>query len=145
MAGFENRIDINAPADKVFEYVADLTRHPEWAKYPLTIAKTSEGPVGAGSTFQSEGKQFGTHKDSVRIVEYDPPRRVSYEAVGDAGSVRHFFAVEESGGATTLRKGVEFVKPAMLTKIFMPVVKMVAPKTMVAELARIKSRIEGSA
>lgn len=145
MARFEGSITINAGADKVFEYVADLTRHPEWASRPLQVRKTSDGPAAAGSTYESTGKQFGTHTDKLRVTEYAPPSRFAFESTGDAGVVSHWYTVAESGGTTTLTKGLEFVKPALSTKIFMPVVKMVAPKDNRAGLAAIKKRIEGTA
>ncbi|MGH2830158.1 MAG: SRPBCC family protein [Actinomycetota bacterium] len=141
----ENRVTINAPADKVFEYVADVLRHPEWAGRPLQMKRTSDGPTGVGSTFESTGKQFGTHTDAVRVTEYAPPSRFAIESTGDAGVMRHVFAMTESGGTTTLTKTFEMVKGSLSARIFKPVIKMVAPKDAQANLERIKQRVEGSA
>ncbi len=39
------QITISAPADRVFGYVADLTRHPVWAGHVTEIRQTSTGPA----------------------------------------------------------------------------------------------------
>jgi uncharacterized protein YndB with AHSA1/START domain len=141
----EREISINAPPEKVFAYVADLTRHGEWATRPVEIKMTSTGEPGVGSTYSSTGKQFGKHTDAVTIKEYAPGSRLVFESQGDAGHVRHWFDVAASGGGTRLKKGVDFVKPAFSAKLAMPVVKKVAPKDLEGCLANIKTKVEGGA
>src|SRR5436305_711437 len=101
---FERQITINAPADKVLDYVADLTRHGEWANRPLEVRMTSTGAAGVGSTYSSSGKQFGKHTDSVTIKEWVPGKRFSFESQGDAGTVVHWFDLEDAGESTRLTK-----------------------------------------
>ena len=55
----ERQITINASLEKVFAYLADFTRHGEWAAHPLRIEQASQGPVGVGTSFTSVGHQFG--------------------------------------------------------------------------------------
>lgn len=142
---FERHTTVNASADKVLDYVADINRHPEWTSRPLEVRQTSAGAIGVGSTFSTTGKQFGKHTDTVTITELVPSSKVVFEAVGDAGTVRHWFEVVSSGSTTTLKKGLEFTKPAFTTKLFGGIVKKVAPKDLDACLAKIKSNLEGTA
>ena len=55
------KIEINAPPEKVFNYLADLSKHGEWGNpsQKLQVEKTSAGPLEKGATFRSTGQQFG--------------------------------------------------------------------------------------
>ena len=47
---------IDAPAQEVYAYLLDFTRHPEWVKNLQRVRQESSGPIGVGTTFQtSEG------------------------------------------------------------------------------------------
>jgi uncharacterized protein YndB with AHSA1/START domain len=142
---FEQTIVINAPADKVFAYVSDLTKVPEWGQFSTEARQTSQGPVGVGSTFDTSGKQFGSHTDHVTVTEYVPGKKFAIEVKGDAGDTRNWFELADQGGSTKVTKVQEFIKPAMSAKIFSPVIKRIAPKNLLKDLEKIKAKIEGSA
>lgn len=50
---------INATPEMVFNYVSDLTRHPEWSGGKLKIEALTPGPAGVGSTYKSYGEVAG--------------------------------------------------------------------------------------
>ncbi|MGH2727127.1 MAG: SRPBCC family protein [Actinomycetota bacterium] len=139
---FEQSIVIDAAADKVFAYVSDLTKLAEWGQFKNAVRQTSQGPVGVGSTFETDGKQFGNHTDRVTVTEYVPGKKFTVEVKGDAGDVRNWFELAEQGASTRVTKGQEFTKAAMSTKLFSPVVKRLAPKGLMKDLEKIKARIE---
>lgn len=143
----EKQIVVNAPVDQVFTYLADITRHSEWgqAGHKLEIEKTSEGPVGQGSTFRSVGYQFGRNEDTVTIVEFVANRRVVYQSEGNAGTLRHSFDLEAADGGTNVTKGLDIVQAKGPFKILAPIVKaFLAPKAFQGDLERIKEKIEGA-
>ncbi len=74
MKRFEDRMVIDAPADRVYEYVADFTKHVEWSGDDLEVTKTSDGPVAVGATFSTTAKQFGTQREQSTITELSPGR-----------------------------------------------------------------------
>ena len=89
---FEKEVQINASPDEVFGYVADFTRHGEWAAHDLKIEQTSEGAVGTGSTFTSWGHQGGrTSENNLVVKEFAPGQRLVFEAMGKEGRYRHLF------------------------------------------------------
>lgn len=141
----EKQITINAPADKVFEYVADFARHPEWAGNPLEVSPAGSGPAGVGSSFTTTGKFLGTHTDTVTVAEYSPPTKLVLECQGDAGQTRNSFTLREAAGATVLSKGFELTKPSFMSRLFTPFIALSSPKSLTKDLERIKSRVEGSA
>lgn len=142
---FEKSIVINAPADKVFAYVSDLANMSEWGSFTTAVVKTSDGPIGVGTTFDAGGKQFGKHTDKTTVTEYTPGKRFASESTGDAGHTRNTFELEDQGGATKLTKALEFVKRNLSTTLASPVVKRAVPKSLEKDLSRIKANVEGSA
>jgi len=143
MARFEKEATIGAPAAKVFGYVSDIARHGEWAGDRLEVEKTSEGPLGVGSTFSCVGHQMGTHKGQITVTQYEPGSRVVFESEDDSGRWRHQFVVEGAGGETRLTKAVEPVKLSGMTVLMSPLLPLIVPRTLGADLRRIKSQLEG--
>ena len=142
---YEQSIVVNAPADKVFAYVSDLTKLSEWGGFDNVVRPTSQGEVAVGSTYECDGKQFGKHTDNVTVTEYVPSKRFVSETKGDTGHSRNTFELEEQGGATKVTKVLEFIKPAITTRLAAPVLKKMAPSNLAKDLERIKAKIEGTA
>jgi hypothetical protein len=147
MAKVQQQITVNAPAEKVFNYVADISKHGEWGNpgQKLQVEKTSAGPVGQGSTFKSVGQQFGRQDDTVTITEYVPNQRVVYESQGKAGLFRHAFEIAPAGSGVQLTKSAEVLKAGFPFVIFQPIVQtFVLPGALSSDLKRIKEKLEGS-
>ncbi len=142
---YEQSIVVNAPADKVFAYVSDLMRLPEWGGFGNVVRSTSQGEVAVGSTYECDGKQFGRHTDDVTVTEYVPGKRFATETKGVTGHSRNTFELEEQGGSTKVTKVLEFIKPALTTRLAGPMLKKMAPNNLAKDLQRIKARIEGTA
>jgi hypothetical protein len=50
-----NRVVINAPAQQVFDYLSDLSRHWEWiGERDFKVTVLPDGPAGPGSQFRRE-------------------------------------------------------------------------------------------
>lgn len=143
----QQQIVINAPAERVFNYVADISKHGEWGNpsQKLHVEKTSDGPIGKGSTFKSVGHQFGTQNDTVTITEYVPNQKVVYESQGKAGLLRHSFEIAPSGNGVEVKKGFDVVKAGFPFVLFRPVVTtFIAPGALRSDLERIRGKLEGS-
>jgi uncharacterized protein YndB with AHSA1/START domain len=143
----EKQTTIKVPAEKAFSYLADISKHGEWgqAAHKQQITKTSEGPIGKGSTFKSIGHQFGTNEDTVTITEHQPNQHLVYESDGKAGLIRHEFNVTPASDGVQVSKSMEVIKPKFPFTIFAPIVKtFVLPGALAGDLARIKAKLEGS-
>jgi len=75
MPTLRSHVDINAPADKVFEYASDFPRYSECAAHPLSIEAVEPGPTKIGSLFTSTSKTMGKHKAA-------PKHRTTQAATG---------------------------------------------------------------
>src|SRR5688572_15400452 len=50
----ETSILIQAPAETIYDYLLDFSRHPEWVANVGKVQKVSEGPTGVGTTFRAQ-------------------------------------------------------------------------------------------
>ena len=135
----------SAPAERAFEYLADLTLHPEWSSHGLKIEQSSPGVVGVGTTFTTQAHQFGKQNDTVTITEFVPGRRIAFQTKGKAGETLHWFEVTPSSGGTTITKGADLVKPSIATRLALPLIRVNLPRMLGKDLEKIRSRLEAPA
>jgi uncharacterized membrane protein len=71
MPRVDNAIDIKAPRDKVFQYIADIEAQPEWVKWAKRAEVTSMERNSVGAT-DAMVMQVGPRKENVEglITEY---------------------------------------------------------------------------
>ena len=59
------KVLIHAPLQTVFDYVSDLTKHPEWSEGELKIEAATPGPVVVGKDTSPRARS--QHKRTARI------------------------------------------------------------------------------
>jgi carbon monoxide dehydrogenase subunit G len=69
---------ITRPIEEVFDYLADARNEPRWLPGARSVAKTSEGPVGQGTTFIGQYSRAG--RVDLELVEFQRPTRVTFRA-----------------------------------------------------------------
>lgn len=92
----------------VFAYTTDPVHFPEWS--PLTIAarKTSDGPMGIGSTIQTTNQFLGRRFTTDQIVtEYEPNRAFTGRATSGPFPMAISSILEPVDGGTKLTWAVE--------------------------------------
>jgi hypothetical protein len=63
-----HQILVHAPLQKAFDYVSDLTRHPEWSGGELKIEALTPGPIAVGKEYRSRG-EVAIQKDRPNTVQ----------------------------------------------------------------------------
>ena len=142
MAVIAKETVINAAPQRVFEYVSDLRKHPEWAQHGLEVTQTSQGPIQGGATFSSVAHQFGTQRETQTITEFQPNSRVTFEATGSLGVARHTFALTPEGAGTHVTKSMELIRPSLLARVMGPMIASQQHKALAVDLERIKTNLE---
>ena len=101
MIELTNEIVINRPREEVFDFVSTFENVPKWNRYILEVTKTSDGPVGVGSTFHQVRK---TEEQDFRVVTYDPNRELAVESLGSSSPQfkRHVTFESEGDDATRI-------------------------------------------
>ena len=80
MAGqFEGTTVIERPIEDVFAFLAAGVNDPKFSPRVLEIAKTTDGPPGVGTVFQSTVKDAGmTTKREFELTEFEAPTRIRW-------------------------------------------------------------------
>ena len=108
-ASFHIHTTIKARPETVFGYVADLTKHGEWAANPLQIELISPDPVALGSRYRSTAQVNGlTFAAEIQVNAYEPPTRFGFAGEDRTGRFEHQFAFQPSGPGTWLERRVNF-------------------------------------
>jgi hypothetical protein len=143
MNRFEERISIEASADRVYDYVSDMTTPAEWSGDGLEVTKSSDGPVVVGTVFNTTAKQFGTQREQSTVTEMTPGQTFTWDSRGALGLAHHVFGLTGDGGSTTVTKSAEIVEPTFLAKVTGWKLAKDIPTGLRRDLERIKVHLEG--
>lgn len=137
-------IRIDRRVEDVFAYVADTANEPAWNPDLLEARRTTEGPIGIGTTYQVRNKPFmGVSEGTVEVVEYEPNRRHVLRVNYGAGSMQPILTqiFEPAGGATRVTRSVQFDLPGAM-RLVQPMVRFMAKQRNRASLAKLKEILE---
>ena len=82
MPTFSHSLTIAAAPVAVFGLLTNFSRLPEWVAEVEESAQTSEGPVGAGTTFTQRAQVKGHSVTIVSTVkEHTPPHTLAYTSI----------------------------------------------------------------
>ena len=146
MGDFTIDIDVAAPQEVVFGYIADGTRTPEWYEAIRSATKTSEGPTGEGShyTFTRVLPQ-GEVVNDVEVTEFRQPSMITFTSRSGPTPFVYRYRVESGGAGSrvTLEGSItgEGLKgPAALLA---PLAGKFFERGMAKNLKAMKARLEG--
>ncbi len=141
-----HQIFIHAPLQSVFDYVSDLTRHPEWSGGQLKIEALTPGPIAVGKEYISRG-EVGVQKDrpnTVRITEYEPPHKFGFVATDpDFGEVPHIFTFTEQEGGVFVKRTMSVSLPPFMAFLFrFFIYPLIGRPSMDKAFANLKAKLE---
>jgi hypothetical protein len=130
----------------VFEYVSDLTRHPEWSDGQLIIEELTSGPVTVGKEYRSRGEASiqKDRRNTIRISQYEPPHVFSFVANDpDAGDVSHVFTFKEQDGGVLVERTMTLsLHPILAIPFRLIVYPLIGSPSMEKALAKLKKKLE---
>jgi uncharacterized protein YndB with AHSA1/START domain len=141
-----SQVLVRAPLQTVFDYVSDLTKHPDWSGGELKIEAVTSGPIAVGKEYLSKG-QVATQKDrpnTVQISEYEPPRKFSFVAIDpDFGKVYHVFTfTEQNGGVLVTRTTTLNLNPFVAVAFRLVVYPLIGNPAMQRAFQKLKAKLE---
>ena len=116
-------VAVDRPPEQVFAYVADVSRHGQWSPKKLRVTDLpADGELTVGTTFTSYGHLPGRpeHRNDVRVLELDPPRRLVLESTDASGTYRSTFEVAPNGSGSTVVRELEMPRPGGLLGLTLP-------------------------
>ncbi len=142
MAKLERSITINAPVEKVFDYVDDPVTQLEWLPSMMEVKDVSGS--GVGKHFTWKYKMAGILlKGETTTTEHIPNERIVTQGKGGATST-WIFNFETHDGGTMLELTIEYTIPIpVLGKLAEKIVLKRNEREADLAMANIKEKMEG--
>jgi uncharacterized membrane protein len=146
MARAEAGIHVERTPDEVFAFVSDVVNNPRWRKNVVSAAWLDDGPMRVGRRGRQSQRVIGrVWTVEAEIVEWDPPRRVMWQAAQGPVKARSWVRVEPDGSGSLVTGGADggFTGPVgrLLTRLAAP--RML--KQARIDLETLRASLEGEA
>lgn len=108
---------IERPVEEVFAFLSDFENIPRWNYYVLQVTKTSEGPIGVGTTYHQVRK---TDEQDYQITEFQPDHGVAVKTLPQASpQFSRRLTLQGQGAATSIvdEWQLDTGRPAILEKL----------------------------
>lgn len=138
-------ITINAPQARVFDYIADISRHGEWGSVEdkMKVAAEKPGPPAVGARYKAEGVLNGKVNQSVvTITAYDPPKRIAFDAEDSNSIFHHEFILTPDGGGTRFERQVTMTKGPFYFSLVLSIFKSTVVKNYNGAMVNAKAKLE---
>ncbi|HVC75423.1 MAG TPA: SRPBCC family protein [Candidatus Micrarchaeaceae archaeon] len=141
-------ITIKASIAKVFDYLADVTRHGEWgsADDRMKISAEKAGPPAVGARYQADallnGKQ---NKSVVTITALEPPKRIAFDAEDSNSAFHHEFLLTPEGDGTRFERRVTMTKGPFYLPLVLRIFKSTVVKNYDGAMQNAKAKLESGA
>jgi Polyketide cyclase / dehydrase and lipid transport len=137
----ENSIGVTAPGEKVFGYVTDVQREPEWNPQLRAAEKLTPGPIGVGTRYRARfGRGMGTA--FIENTAFDAPRRWAAVSTSRRLDVRFGGQVTPVPGGCQLTVRTELFPHGVL-RALSPLLRQVMRHSWDKDLRAIKTIMEG--
>jgi uncharacterized protein YndB with AHSA1/START domain len=123
MAGLTFKIAIDAPPERVYSHLSDVTTHPSWAnpKAKMTMEQTAGSGPGADARYRSSGVFVGKQVSAdISVTAYEPPRRFAIrsdqhqEGKKDVWYQNDYTLTPDDGGTVVAKHVTSNGNPLML-------------------------------
>jgi uncharacterized protein YndB with AHSA1/START domain len=132
-------IEIAAPAEELFDYIADSRHEREWNPVCHEMEQITRGLLGVGTRFRG-CFQFVGQMD-FEIVAYDRPRLLVHRAWPWLAEVQHDWLFTQAGGATRLdQRGV--MTPRARGWLLAPLMPLIVRKNLSDTANALKRTLE---
>jgi carbon monoxide dehydrogenase subunit G len=138
---FSNMVVIERTPHDVFEFVSDLENVPKWNYAIVETRKTSDGPVGVGSTYRQVRSVPARSEESLRVTEFEPDRRFAVRGGLGPFEATLTYELEGVGGMTRLTNSAE-LEASGIMRLAAPVVTSRIRAAVAANLAALKQLLE---
>jgi uncharacterized protein YndB with AHSA1/START domain len=115
------RTMVARPPGEVFDFLVDLRNAPQWEPNCQEVEKTSDGPIGKGTTFRAKK---GMGRLESEIVEFERPQRFASRDEGRGMVCGLDFRCDAEDGGTRV-SGTLWMEPQGLMR---PLILLMRPR-----------------
>lgn len=140
----ETAIDITAPVETVYQYLADFPRHAEWSTGVEELVPVGQGPVTVGMELKATEKVPARFTSFTCITDLEPGRRIAWESWdGRTMKVKWAFELSPQNDRTHLVQRARVEPTSLVGRILLTILrKRQIPKENAQSLAQIKANLE---
>lgn len=136
---------INRPVEEVFAVLSNEENRPKWSSTTMEVKKTSEGPIGAGTTWRGVDRIFGRRMERESVfTEFEPNRKITQKSTSGPVPFEIQLMYEPVEGGTRVIVIAE-AQPRGLFKLAGPLLMRLRKRQFVTDLANVKAMIEANA
>ena len=141
MIRVELELEIECPAQQVFDRLADVGRVPEWQS--SAVGAHVEGPMGLGARIHETRRLLGREAHTeLEVAVFDPPRRLTLHTLRGPVKVDVDHRLDSQGDGTLLHVVAE-ADPGPILRLAKPVLKRQAEHELRTDFERLKELLEG--
>ena len=141
-------VDVKAPQSRVFDYVADVSRHGEWGSEADHMKATADrpGPPATGAKYKADGLLNGKpNQSTVTITALEPPKRLAFDAEDSNSVFHHEFTFTPSNGSTRVERHVTMTKGPFYFPLVLSIFKSTVQKNYNGAMSNLKTKMESGA
>jgi carbon monoxide dehydrogenase subunit G len=135
----EMKCAVNRPVEEVFDFLADIRNEAAWNPRVVRIDKTSDGSIGAGTTFYGLYKGIGALR--TELVEYERPERLTFRSSGPRMRIAGKFAFSAVQGKSSVTLDAD-LKPQGLFRLLAPLMAPLIKRQNAAAAIRLEQALE---
>ena len=145
MARFDVSTTIKRPIEEVFAVLSDASNRLKWASGEVEAPKkTSDGPIGVGTTWHGVGRLFGRQFDTdLEYTEFEANRKIALTAKSPFPTMITI-TLEPVAGGTRVNQTVE-AEPGGFFKLAEPLLVTMAKRQFQSDLDNLKDLMEANA
>ncbi len=144
MVRVELSVTIKRPVEEVFAAMSDASKNGRWASGVSETTKTSDGPIGVGTTYHSVGKFLGRRMESdITYTEFEPNSRYAFET-STPFPITATLTYESVAGGTRVDQVVE-AEPGGFFKLAGPLLVAAAKRQFQNDLDNLRDLMEADA
>ena len=141
----EYDVTVNAPQAKVFDYIADVSRHGEWGSADDHMKASAEktGAPAVGARYKAEGMLNGKlNSSTVTITALEAPRRIAFDAEDSNSIFHHEFLLSAADGGTRVERHVTMTKGPFYFPLVLSIFKGTVQKNYSGAMVNLKAKLE---
>lgn len=141
----EHSVVINRPINDVFAIVSNLENMSHYEAFAMAGRKTSDGPIGLGTTFEVTGKMlFWKIRTTLEVIEWQAGRNFTIKTTSSpvAAQTKYIFESVNEGTRLTLIDDTQF---GGLLKFLEPLLAKYSRKRFQTDMNNMKAYLESLA
>ena len=142
MIDTSDAVTIERPVEEVFTYVTNTANDPAWHTDILEAHKTSEGPIGSGTTWHLRFKPaMGVSEGDTEVMTFEPNRMEVMRGVVGPMQPTLTYLFEPADGGTRFTRRIQ-IKVSGIMRLMEPLMRLMTPKGNTRFLANLKRVLE---